>query len=145
MKQQLQDRLNQIPEKITSKEFLESQGLGNEIGFWIFDYEPTAELEVREYVSFLESMLSKKFIHFGKPDTQMFNYAFEHINQEEFKYTKDDILMVGDTLSTDILGGNKFGLKTMLVLSGNTRSDNAELWINSTGIIPDFICESILG
>ncbi len=92
-----------------------------------------------------ESMLSKKFIHFGKPDTQMFNYAFEHINQEEFKYTKDDILMVGDTLSTDILGGNKFGLKTMLVLSGNTRSDNADLWINSTGIIPDFICESILG
>ncbi|WP_020402102.1 HAD-IIA family hydrolase [Gracilimonas tropica] len=91
-----------------------------------------------------ESMLNKKFIHFGKPDTQMFNYAFEHINHDAFKYTKDDILMVGDTLSTDILGGNKFGLKTMLVLTGNTRSDNADLWINSSGIIPDYICNSIL-
>ncbi|SMO32823.1 HAD-IIA family hydrolase [Gracilimonas mengyeensis] len=91
-----------------------------------------------------ESMLSKKFIHFGKPDTQMFNYAYEHINRDKQQYDKDDILMVGDTLSTDILGGNKFGLKTMLVLSGNTRSDNAELWINSSGIIPDYICDSIL-
>lgn len=91
-----------------------------------------------------ESMLNKKFIHFGKPDTQMFNYAYEHINRNGMVYDKDDILMVGDTLSTDILGGNKFGLKTMLVLSGNTRSDNADLWINSTGIIPDYICDSIL-
>ncbi|MEX0844305.1 MAG: HAD-IIA family hydrolase [Balneolaceae bacterium] len=92
-----------------------------------------------------ESMLNKKFIHFGKPDTQMFNYAFDHLNSSGTTYDKNDILMVGDTLGTDILGGNKFGLKTMLVLTGNTRSDNAELWINSTGIIPDYICDSILG
>ncbi len=91
-----------------------------------------------------ESMLNKKFIQFGKPDTQMFNYAYEHINRDGLIYDKDDILMVGDTLNTDILGGNKFGLKTMLVLTGNTRSDNADLWINSSGIIPDYICDSIL-
>lgn len=60
MNQQLSDRLNQIPEKILSKEFLQSQGLGNEIGFWVFDYDPAAELEVREYISFLEGMLAKK-------------------------------------------------------------------------------------
>lgn len=92
-----------------------------------------------------ESMLNKKFIHFGKPDTQMFNYAFEDLNSSGTTYDKNDILMVGDTLTTDILGGNKFGLKTMLVLSGNTRADNADLWINSTGIIPDYICDNILG
>ena len=92
-----------------------------------------------------ESMLNKKFIHFGKPDTQMFNYAFEHLNSSGTIYDKEEILMVGDTLSTDILGGNKFGLKTMLVLSGNTRSENAQLWINSSGIIPDYISDSILG
>ena len=92
-----------------------------------------------------ESMLNKKFIHFGKPDTQMFTYAFEHLNSSGTIYGKEEILMVGDTLSTDILGGNKFGLKTMLVLSGNTRGENADLWINSSGIIPDYICDSILG
>ena len=91
----------------------------------------------------VESMLSKKFIHFGKPDSQMFMYAFEQLNKTG-SYNKKDILMVGDTLHTDILGGNKFGLKTTLVLSGNTEIENAEMQINSTGIIPDFICKSIV-
>jgi HAD superfamily hydrolase (TIGR01450 family) len=91
----------------------------------------------------VESMLGKKFIHFGKPDTQMFNYAFEQLNRTG-AFSKKDILMVGDTLHTDILGGNKFGVKTTLVLSGNTEAENAAQQINSTGIIPDYICDSIV-
>jgi HAD superfamily hydrolase (TIGR01450 family) len=91
----------------------------------------------------VESMLSKKFIHFGKPDTQMFNYAFGQLNTTG-SFSKKDILMVGDTLHTDILGGNKFGVRTALVLSGNTEAENAEQQINSTGIIPDYICNSIV-
>ena len=91
----------------------------------------------------VESMLGKKFLHFGKPDSQMFMYAYEQM-VEQGPINKEDILMVGDTLQTDILGGNKFGVKTMLVLSGNTREENAESLIKSTGIIPDYICKSIL-
>ena len=92
----------------------------------------------------VENILNRSFIHFGKPDSQMFMYAFDHLSQSG-QYDKDDILMVGDTLHTDILGGNKFGLKTTLVLSGNTSGRNAGLLISSTGIIPDYICESIVG
>lgn len=92
----------------------------------------------------VESIINKKFIHFGKPDTQMFNYAFEDINRYG-EYSKEDILMVGDTLHTDILGGNKFGIKTALVLSGNTSNGEMEMSIRSTGIIPDYICDSIVG
>ena len=33
-----QDKLNQVISKITSKDFLDSKGLGKDIGFWIFDY-----------------------------------------------------------------------------------------------------------
>lgn len=91
----------------------------------------------------VENILNRSFIHFGKPDSQMFMYAFDHLSQSG-QYDKDDILMVGDTLHTDILGGNKFGLKTTLVLSGNTSGRNAGLLISSTGIIPDYICESIV-
>jgi ribonucleotide monophosphatase NagD (HAD superfamily) len=50
--------------------------------------------------------------------------------------------MVGDTLHTDILGGNKFGLDTALVLTGNTQKDEVVLKILSTGIIPTYVCES---
>lgn len=92
----------------------------------------------------VESMLGKKFIHFGKPDSQMFMYAYEGLVQEIGPIEKSDILMVGDTLETDILGGNKFGVGTMLVLSGNSRVEHVEREISATGIIPDYICEDIL-
>ena len=91
----------------------------------------------------VESVLNQKFIRFGKPDSQMFMYAYDEINRIGH-FEKSDILMVGDTLHTDILGGNKFGLKTLLVLSGNTRAQTVEGKINSSGIIPDFIADSIL-
>ena len=45
----LEERLNQILPRITSSDFLDSKGLGNEIGFWIFDYPPERELDVRDF------------------------------------------------------------------------------------------------
>ena len=90
----------------------------------------------------VESIINKKFIHFGKPDTQMFTFAYEQLSQFG-NFDRKDILMVGDTLHTDILGGNKFGVRTTLVLTGNTRAEKADQDIRATGIIPDYICESI--
>jgi hypothetical protein len=51
MKLSLEERLNQIIPRITSSEFLESKGLGNEIGFWIFDYPPEREMDVRDFLN----------------------------------------------------------------------------------------------
>lgn len=50
MSRTLAERLNLILERITSEEFLQNQGLGNEIGFWIFDYPPECELDVRAFL-----------------------------------------------------------------------------------------------
>ena len=47
----LDERLNQILPRVTSQDFLESKGLGNEIGFWIFDYPPEREMEVRDFMA----------------------------------------------------------------------------------------------
>lgn len=47
----LEERLNQILPRITSRDFLDSKGLGNEIGFWVFDYPPERELDVRSFVA----------------------------------------------------------------------------------------------
>lgn len=47
----LDERLNQILPRITSKDFLENKGLGNEIGFWIFDYSPDREMDVRDFLT----------------------------------------------------------------------------------------------
>lgn len=91
----------------------------------------------------IESVMNQKFIRFGKPDSQMFTYAFDELTKSGH-FERHEVLMVGDTLHTDILGGNKFGLKTLLVLSGNTRPESVRMKINSTGIIPDYISDSIL-
>lgn len=92
----------------------------------------------------VERVLGREFIHYGKPDSQMFMYAFERLNKSG-NFTKKDILMVGDTLHTDILGGNKFGITTVLVLTGNTSPGEANTKIRATGVIPDYICKSIAG
>lgn len=89
----------------------------------------------------VESIVGKEFIRFGKPDSQMFMFAYDMI-RERRPINKKDIVMVGDTLFTDIMGGNKFGLDTVLVLSGNTLPGDAESNIHSTGIVPTYICQS---
>nr|WP_294909025.1 HAD-IIA family hydrolase [uncultured Lacibacter sp.] len=91
----------------------------------------------------IESIVGKKFIRFGKPDSQMFMFAYDLLRERNHEpISKKDILMVGDTLHTDILGGNKFGLDTVLVLSGNTLPSDAETRIRATGIVPTYVCES---
>lgn len=90
----------------------------------------------------LEPLSQKTFIRFGKPDSQIFNFAMEYARNEK-PISKRDILMVGDTLKTDILGGNKFGIDTCLVLTGTLQAKNAELFIAATGITPDVICASV--
>jgi HAD superfamily hydrolase (TIGR01450 family) len=89
----------------------------------------------------IERIVGKKFIRFGKPDSQMFMFAYNMVRQNK-NIGKKDILMVGDTLHTDILGGNKFGLDTVLVYTGNTLPHEAENNITATGIVPTHICES---
>jgi hypothetical protein len=65
---QLQKRLDQILERIESKAFLHNKGLGNEIGFYIFDYPAEYELLVRQHLGFLTDKLNNR------------GYRFAHIN-----------------------------------------------------------------
>ena len=70
MQQNLQQQLNQILPRVTSREFLAAEGLGNEIGFWVFDYPAESELQVREHVHFIANALA----------TRHSDIKFEHIN-----------------------------------------------------------------
>lgn len=61
----LQNRLDLILERIDNPQFLKNDGLGNEIGFWIFDYPANQELIVRDYVKHLTEKLEKRGFKFG--------------------------------------------------------------------------------
>ena len=51
-------RLDNIILKINDKSFRENKGLGNEIGYYIFDYEPKYELLVREHIEFIKQKIN---------------------------------------------------------------------------------------
>ena len=67
----------------------------------------------------LSDITEKTFVRFGKPDSMMFAYALTRAQQIP-NVTKRDVLFVGDTLRTDIIGANTYGFDATLVLSGNT-------------------------
>jgi len=51
-------RLDKIIPKIKEDKFIQGRGLGNEISFYIFDYEPQDELVVRDYVKHIKKEFS---------------------------------------------------------------------------------------
>lgn len=46
-------RLDLIKDKIHEETFIDGRGLGNELSFYIFDYDPKDELKVRDHVDYL--------------------------------------------------------------------------------------------
>lgn len=56
----LHERLDEIQPRIESEDFLKNQGLGNEIGFYVFDYPPESELTVREHLEYMTERLDKR-------------------------------------------------------------------------------------
>jgi hypothetical protein len=57
----LSRRLDQILDRITEEAFLSSQGIGNEIACYLFDYPAEDELEVRKHLDFLLGHLEKHY------------------------------------------------------------------------------------
>lgn len=57
---------------------------------------------------YFEHLIISEQVGVAKPDTKIFEYAFNKMAQP----SKDKVLMVGDTLESDILGGNQYGIDT---------------------------------
>ena len=73
------ERLDRILPLITAKRFRENKGLGNEIGFYIFDYDPEDELIVRDHIAFL-----KEKINAGGTDSTIREFDLYEIILEVF-------------------------------------------------------------
>ena len=83
---------------------------------------------------------------FGKPHAPVFDLALQRLEQFTVRsnWNYDRIAMVGDSLHTDILGGQSYGLKTVLITGhGLFRDGGADQAINLSGIIPDYITASV--
>ncbi len=83
----------------------------------------------------------------GKPERHLFEMAIEAINcsfgrdSNEKEQAKRRLAMVGDRVSSDIEGGGRAGLATILVLSGTTSREEAE----EADPAPDFVLADLAG
>lgn len=76
-------------------------------------------------------------VFFGKPFPSIFDLA---ITKSGLKIDRSRILMVGDSLHTDILGAQAAGIASALVTDvGFMAGQNIEQAMQSTGIFPDFL------
>ncbi len=81
MNDALKERLNKIMDRITSPEFLSNSGLGNEIGFYIFDYPPEYELEVRQHVDFVVEKASKRKPELRIAHVNLFQVMIDYLKE----------------------------------------------------------------
>jgi len=81
---EIRKRLDQILPEIKKKDFLNNKGLGNEIGFYLFDYDPEDELIVRDHIDFLIRKMN------NNPDTadivefDLFNIMIEILEDKGY-------------------------------------------------------------
>lgn len=92
------------------------------------------------YGHLLADRLDLDLNFFGKP----FGPAFDDALGRIADVPADRVIMVGDTLHTDILGGRACGLKTVLVRDhGLFAGMDVARYIARSGIVPDFQCPAI--
>jgi 4-nitrophenyl phosphatase len=70
----------------------------------------------------------------GKPEAPLVEMALERLGT-----TPETTAMIGDQLGTDILGGKRMGLRTILVLSGVSRREHIE----EAGVVPDVVVSGL--
>lgn len=100
--------------------------------------------------SVIENIVGKSFVKVGKPQPAMFAHAFDMARATNANLVKSEVLMVGDTLRTDIAGAREFGIDTALVLSGNTQLPGSTLEEKATELFhrstvqPHWLCSSVV-
>src|SRR5205085_2019187 len=70
----------------------------------------------------------------GKPEPMLLQEAMHKLNSQP-----DETVMIGDSLTVDVLGGHNAGTHTLLVLSGNSSREDLE----KSSIKPDHVYEDL--
>lgn len=89
-------------------------------------------------VALLESASGRKAYHVGKPNPFMMRAARKRIG-----LSTDDVVMIGDTMETDIRGATDLSFKSILVLTGSTTIDSMKEYPFRPTRVVDSIAELV--
>lgn len=67
-----------------------------------------SKLGLSGFVDVMEDMFISEEVGHNKPDKEFFEYCLEHVEEKD----PERILIVGDSLTSDIKGGNSVGIRT---------------------------------
>jgi hypothetical protein len=79
MNDSLTERLNRVLPTIISDDFLNGKGIGAEIAFYIFDYPPERELQVRDHIRFLLAYLAQKKPSLRVKHINLFDFVLDYL------------------------------------------------------------------
>lgn len=86
------------------------------------------------FARMLELVSGKELIIVGKPNKGIMEAALDVLGADA-----KDCMTIGDKLNTDIMAGKNMGMKTALVLTGETSEEDAE----KSGIKPDYVLKDL--
>jgi NagD protein len=79
--------------------------------------------------AFLESSSGRRAYYLGKPNGYMFHRACRKLSEMMAGARLETIVVIGDTMETDIRGAIEAGLQAYLVLSGSTRVEDVAEYV----------------
>ena len=91
------------------------------------------ELNVGSWVSMLERAAGVQATYIGKPN----RFAFE-LPLRTMELNREQVLMVGDRVASDVAGAKALGIKCVLIRTGEFRAEELEKFEK-----PDFILDSV--
>lgn len=77
-------RLEELNEKLADPKFMTNKGLGNEVGFYIFDYEPEDELAVREALPYLKKHIQSQNADVTIQEFDLYDIVLEFFHQRGY-------------------------------------------------------------
>lgn len=110
----IKNRLEKILPELRKDSFMENKGLGNEIGFYVFDYDPEDEMLVRDHIKFLKDKVNNDTDKTQIIEFDLYNVMLEII--EERGYLEKTMQMEEKRGSNAILKAIK---KTLRLTSKN--------------------------
>lgn len=78
------ERLDRILPKLMEKSFRENKGLGNEIGYYIFDYDPKDEMLVREHISFMKQKVNNDVSEIRIKEFDLYEIMLEILEEKGY-------------------------------------------------------------
>lgn len=81
---EINERVDQIEYEIKRPEFLASRGLGNEVNYRVFDYDPEDELYVRDRVSALINKINKQDLPFKIKEYDLYDIIIGELEKKGY-------------------------------------------------------------